>query len=169
MEDPFNLVPPDIKERYQRADFVDRAQKAGRLLEKHLQATFGREMEVVFVRHDIDPDRLPTTAIPGRWHVKRNNPLPALPSYIPITAPDGSYRDPDSRVPAELAEIDLRRPEVKERVLAETRTDSPQRAAERLLKQEQRRDELASHYRAARRTRGEGGLRKSFERKRSMK
>jgi len=69
----------------------------------------------------------------------------------------------------ELAEIDLRDSKVKQRILDRTRTDSPHKAAERALRKEQRIDVMASDYKAARRVRGEGGLKKSFERKRRMK
>lgn len=164
MKDPLGIVPYDIRAKYEKAEWVDGAVKSGRALEAHLKATFGREMEVVFVKprsRDI-----PESCIPGRWHVRRNNPPPAVPSYIPITTPDGGYRDPDFGVVEELHRIDLRRPEVKARVLAETRTDSPHKAAERALRAEQRRDAMAEDYRAARRVRGETGLKKSFDGKR---
>lgn len=168
MKDPLGIVPPDIKARYEAAEWVDGAVKSGRALEAHLKATFGPEMEVVLVKTTIDPEKCPESCIPGRWHVRRNNSPPTLPSYIPITTPDGGYRDPDFGVVEELHRIDLTRREVKERVLAQTRTDSPHKAAERALKKEQRRDVMAMDYRAARRTRGEGGLKKSFEGKRRV-
>lgn len=169
MQDRYNLIPGDIRERYERAEFVDRAAKAGKLLEAHLKATMDPALEVVFVRHDIDPDYLPTSAVAGRWHVRRQNPLPELPTYMPILAPGGAYRDPDSGVPAELAAMDLRRPEVREKVLERARTDSPGRKRAKELEGEQRRDELLTDFQAARRVRGEGGLHKSFEGKRKAK
>lgn len=168
MQDKFGLVPQDIRERYERAEFVDRAAKAGRLLEKHLQATMDPDLEVVFVRHDIDPDYLPTSAVPGRWHVRRKNPLPELPTYMPILAPGGGYRDPDSGVPEELAKIDLRRPGVMQKALERGRTDSPGKTRAKALEKEQRRDEMLTDFQAARRVRGEDGLKKSFEAKRKM-
>lgn len=160
MEDLFGLVPPDIKAKYETAEWVDGSVTAGRALENELKAVFGPEMEVVFVRHDIQPDRLPESAVAGRWHVRRNNPLPALPSYIPITTPDGGYRDPDSGVAAELADIDLTRPGVMQKFIDRTRSDSPHKQKERDLKTEQRQDELKFNYRAAKRVAGDGGLTK---------
>jgi hypothetical protein len=168
VRDAFDLVPPEIKARYEQAEWVERSVTAGRALERELKSLYGPEMEVVLVKPNIGPD-CPQSAIPGRWHVRRNNPPPAVPTYIPITAPDGGYRDPDSGVIAELAEIDLRRPEVKQRFLERTRSDAPDKAAERELRKEQRRDIMAMDYRAARRTRGEGGLKKNYERKRTMR
>jgi hypothetical protein len=166
MEDAFGLVPPDIKAKYERAEWVDRSATAGRALEKELKSVFGREMEVVLVRHDIRSDALPENAVAGRWHVRRNNPPPELPTYIPILAPGGGYRDPDARVVAELAERDLRRPGVMQKMLDRTRTDQPHLQGERDLKKEQRRDVLKEDFRAAKRVRGETGLKKSFAGKR---
>lgn len=167
MKDPLGIVPQDIKARYERAEWVERSVTAGRALERELKATFGPEMEVVLVKPTIDPETAPENVVPGRWHVRRNNPPPALPTYIPILASNGGYRDPDSGVIAELAKIDLRRPGVKERLMQETRTDSPHKQAERDLKKEQRRDVLKSDFKAAKRVRGEGGLTKDFSKKRA--
>jgi hypothetical protein len=166
MKDPFGLVPADIKARYERAEWVDGAAKSGQALERELKSLYGSEMEVVLVKPTIDPATCPASAIPGRWHVRRNNPPPAVPTYIPITTPDGGYRDPDSGVIAELAEIDLRRPEVRQKFLDRSRIDAPHKQRDRDLKKEQRHDELEHNFKAAKRVRGEGGLTKSFEAKR---
>lgn len=167
MKDPLGLVPPDIKAKYDRAEWVDRSATAGRALEKELKSVFGREMEVVLVRHDISPEALPVNAVAGRWHVRRNNPPPELPTYIPILGEDGGYRDPDAQVIAELAARDLRRPGVLQKMLDRGRTDQPHKQRERDLRKEQRRDELKSNFKAAKRVRGEGGLKKSFAGKRA--
>jgi hypothetical protein len=167
MKDPMGIVPGDIKARYDRADWVDRSATAGKALETELKSVFGREMEVVLVRHDISPEALPVNAVAGRWHVRRNNPAPELPTYIPILAEDGGYRDPDAGVIAELAERDLRRPGVLKKMLDRGRTDAPHKKAERDLNTEQRRDELDFNFKAAKRVRGEGGLRKNFSKKRA--
>lgn len=166
MRDAFGLVPPDIKAKYARAEWVDRSATAGRALETELKSVFGREMEVVLVRHDIHPEVLPQNAVAGRWHVRRNNPAPELPTYIPILAEDGGYRDPDAQVIAELAERDLRRPGVLKKMMDRARTDQPHKQGERELKTEQRRDILKEDFRAAKRVRGEGGLKKGFAGKR---
>lgn len=163
MKDPWGIVPPDIRARYDQAEWVERSVTAGRALERELKNTFGPEMEVVFVK---DHPELPESCEPWRWHVRRNNPPPALPTYLPILAQGGGYRDPDAGVIVELHEMDLRRPGVKEKLMERSRTDSPHKAAERELRKEQRRDVLKSDFKAARRVRGEGGLRKSFAQKR---
>lgn len=166
MRDLFGLVPPDIKARHERAEWVDRSVTAGRALERELKSTFGPEMEVVLVKPTIDPENTPENVVPGRWHVRRNNSPPALATYIPILAPGGGYRDPDAGVIAELAEVDLRRPGVKEKLIAYGRTDRPHKQTERALKKEQRIDTAKSDFKAAKRVRGDGGLTRSFAGKR---
>lgn len=165
MRDPMNLVPADIKARYEAEEFVDKSVTAGRALESELKSAFGEEMEVCFVRHDIREEALPANAIAGRWHVRRNNPPPELPTYMPILGINGSYRDPDAMVVAELYDRDLRRPEVRQRMLDETRLDKPHMARQRELEREQRIDVMKEDYRAAKRVRGEGGLKKNFSKK----
>jgi hypothetical protein len=166
MQDPFGIVPADIKAKYEQAEWVDRSVGAGRALERELKSTFGPEMEVVLVKPTIDPEHAPANVIPGRWHVRRNNAPPALATYIPITTPDGGYRDPDAGVIAELAQVDLRRPGVKEKLIARGRTDSPHKQGERELHKEQRVDQMKEDFRAGKRVRGEGGLKKSYAGKR---
>ena len=166
LEDRLGIVPPDIRARYERQEFVERGVNAGRALARYLKEHYGPEMDVVFVRHDARPDDIPESCVPGRWHVVKHIPPPALPRYLPILGPGGSYRDPDFGVVAELAETDLRRPGVMERMMERNRTDAPHKRRERELKTEQRRDELKHNFEAAKRVRGEGGLKKSFEAKR---
>jgi len=167
MKDTFGLVPPDIKAKYERAEWVDKSATAGRALEKELQSIFGREMEVVLVRHDISPQTLPDGAVAGAWHVRRNNPAPELPTYMPILDSDGGYREPDSQVIAELAARDLRRKGVMQKVLDRTRTDQPHLQGQKDLRKEQRHDQLKEDFRAAKRVRGEGGLKRSYAKKRA--
>jgi hypothetical protein len=161
------ILPPAIRARHERADWVDKAARGGRELAKALRARYGPEMDVVLVRGGSDPDGLPDECVPNRWHVRRQNPVPEMPTYFPILGPDGTYRDPDFGVLEELAQMDLRRPEVMQRMLERTRIDAPHKRAERELRTEQRRDELRFNFKAARRVRGEGGLKRSFHRKRS--
>ena len=156
MQDPLGIVPADIRAKYEKAEWVQGATHAGRALERELKALYGPRMEVVLVKPSIDPEHAPANVIPGRWHVRRNNDPPAVPTYIPITAPDGGYRDPDSGVTAELVNVDLTRPEVRQRFMDHSRTDSPHLQAERNLRKEQRQDVLKSDFKAAKRVRGEG-------------
>lgn len=157
MKDTYGLLPPSIRAKYEREEFVDRAARAGRGLDAALKA-LDPALSCVFVRPDIHEDALPVNAVRGRWHVRRNNPAPHAPTYIPILAPGGGYREPDSGVLDELRKRDLRRPEVMQEVLARGRNKADAKGKE--LKAEQRRDEMVSDFRAAKRVAGDGGLKK---------
>ncbi|MBS1890974.1 MAG: hypothetical protein JST59_06760 [Actinobacteria bacterium] len=155
----------ELRSLYEGERFIDHLSHQGAPLERELIATFGPEMEVVRVRGDYSEDAMPAGCVPGAWHVRRRNPAPEFPSYIPIVGPGETYRDPDSRVVAELAARDLRRRGVREDHINRSRTDAPHKAAERALGVEQRRDVLKEDFRAAKRVRGEGGLKKNFSKK----
>lgn len=154
MRDPMGLVPPQIKAEYEREEFVEHAARSGRALDNALKQ-MDPALSVVFVRHGVPEDDLPGGVIAGRWHVRRDNPPPAVPSYIPITQPDGSYRDPDFGVLHELAERDLWRDGGLHKALAK-----PDRSKARELAQEQRQDVMREDFRAAKRVAGDGGLTK---------
>src|SRR5882672_7769611 len=168
MDDPFGLIPPDIRAKYEKAEWVEKASTAGRALEKELKSIYGREMEVVIVGQRVKPGEngVPETVVPGCWHVRRNNPPPALPTYMAILNEDGGYREPDARVIAELEARNLRNPKVMQETLSKTRTDQPHLKPARDLYKEQRHDQLNEDFRAARRVRGEGGLKKGYAGKR---
>lgn len=169
MEDVLGIVPPHIRAKYENEEAVEREVRGSRELNRRLRDAFGPDVEVCRVGPRAEPSNFSGNIVPGFWHVRVHGAPPAVPHYTPITTPEGGYREPSARIFGELANIDLRRPEVKARVLAQTRTDQPLRAAERALKAEQRVDEGKHNFEAAKRVRGEGGLRKSYERKRSMK
>lgn len=161
----------ELRAIYRREDFIDTLSMSGGArhqagaLEQELHSAFGPEMEVVRVRGDYDPAGMPPGCVPGAWHVRRRNPAPELPTYMPIVGPGGTYREPDSRVVAELAARDLRRRGVRQDLINRSRTDAPHKAAERALAAEQRRDVMKEDFRAAKRVRGEGGLKKNFSKK----
>jgi hypothetical protein len=157
VQDRYGLLPPSIRAKYEREEFVDHSVPKARGFAEALKAVHP-DMELVFVRHDIAESQLPQNAVRGRWHVRKQNAAPLAPSYIPILGPDGSYREPDSGVLRELAEGDLRKRKVMEGVLEQTRTDRGN--VDGQLKTEQRQDGMKEDYRAARRVTGEGGLKK---------
>lgn len=167
MRDPLGILPAGIRERYAREEAVEREVRGAREMTRLLREHFGPDVEAVRVGPRADPGQFSGKVMPGYWHVRVHRPLPGIPHYIPVTTPEGGYREPSARVVGELFEMDLRRPEVMRRFLERARTDSPNKEAERELRSEQRRDILKSDFRAAKRVRGEGGLKKSFEGKRS--
>lgn len=145
MKDNFGLVPPDIRARIEAEEYRDHQAKAGRAISEALTALHP-DLELVFVRHDAAPESLPPGAVPGRWHVHKRGPIPF---FAPITTPDGGYRDPDSGILRELAERDLRKPGALEKALGQV-----DYSAQRQLETEQRRDEMVSDFKAAKRVKG---------------
>jgi hypothetical protein len=156
VQDALGIVPPEIRAKYEREEWVERGVRAGRALERALK-DMDPALDVVFIKPDIGEEYLPGGAIPGYWHVRRNNPAPAVPTYMPITTEDGGFRQPDFGVIDELRRSDLWAPGALEKAL---RQEDRTRAKE--LAKEQRLDELKSDFRAARRVSGEGGLHKRF-------
>lgn len=169
MKDPLGLVPKHIREIHERQEFVDRGARVGRELDQALKAVDSR-LSCVFIRPDIREADLPGEAIAGRWHVRRHNDPPALPTYLPIVGPNGTYADPEvqvDRIIRQLAERDLRRKGVTARMMELGRADSQKKTHAKELEAEQRRDEIKHNFEAAKRVAGEGGLHKSFAKKRS--
>lgn len=154
MRDVLGLVPPEIRARIAREEYVDRQAGAGRALKAALRS-MDPLLGLVFVK-PVAEEMLPPGAIPGRWHVKRDNPPPAVPTYIPITTPDGGYREPSERILMELADRDLTNPKVLERILDQGRD---QRQKE--LEKEQRLDEIRADFKTAKRL-TEGALENSY-------
>jgi hypothetical protein len=115
-------------------------------------------LSLVWVKSDIPPWEIPESVIPGRWHVKRENPG-LVPTYMAITREDGGYREPDFGVLMEVKKRDLWTSGIP---------DSPADALkkieekERTLEDEQRVDEMKADYRAARRVAGENVHKRSW-------
>jgi len=104
---------------------------------------------------ELPPKARAAGVIPGRWHMKLlTHPVNA---YFPITGPDWEYRDPDLHFAEEMKARDLQRSGALEEI--EDAEDQRERDAIRaeLLEGEQREDETAMAFRAAKRVRGDGG------------
>jgi hypothetical protein len=144
MRDTFQLVPPEIRAMVEAEEWRDRQAKAGRAISEALTALHP-DLSLVFVRHDAVPDALPPGAVPGRWHVRKKGPIPF---FAPITTPDGGYREPDARVVMEMAERDMRRPEVAQRVFTRGEREAAKRRKDRALRKEQERDVLKEDLKA---------------------
>jgi hypothetical protein len=134
-------------------------------LERELRLLDDR-FRVVFI--DPEAGRLPPKMrgpglIPGRWHMKlythpRNE-------YFPITGPNWEYREPELVIVEEMKARDLwRRGALEEIRKGEEREEADQARQER-LEQEQRKDEVALAYRAAKRVSGDGGEHRRHDRK----
>ncbi len=156
MRDTFGLVPPHIRANAEREELVDKHLQGAVALATALQRLDPR-LEL-WKANDRHPDP-PSGVIPGYWHVVRHNDPPAPDSYKPITTPSGGFREPDSGVLHELERDDSWGRHYS------LPTDDYDEAQKPILKQrelesEQRKDEIASNYAAAKRTAGDGGLEK---------
>lgn len=155
MRDTFGLLDPVTRANVEREEMVDgQVARAGavakglRDLDPRLKLTFFSERAEP--RYDI---------VPGRWHVWLQND-PGMPdAYYPIQGDDGSYREPDWGVVQAMKMADMWSPNYS---LPSDDYDAHQAKVEkeRALKSEQRKDQIASDYAAAKRVAGDGGLMK---------
>jgi hypothetical protein len=152
MKDLFGLVPPEIRRLVEAEEFKDRQAKAGRAISQALTALHPG-LDLVFVRHDAAPEILPPGAVAGRWHVRNKDAQP-IATFTPICTPGGGYREPDSGILQELADRDMRRSEVAERVFGRHEREKAQKAKDKALEREQHRDDMRADLRAGWRVKG---------------
>ena len=150
MRDQYGLVPPHIRQNYEREEMVDKQMAKAVSLYHALQA-FDRRLDLVFINDRADPGY---GIRPGRWHVVRKNDPPAPDSYMPIETPDGKYMEPHSGILRELQERDLWKHGVPKN------DDKPAALKEykRNARAEAMADELAADLRAGARLPGDKGL-----------
>jgi hypothetical protein len=160
---PAGLHVPISREERMRALDARREQmeaadnSKGQPLERELR-TIDDRLRVVFIEPragELHPRERGPGVVPGRWHVKLlTHPQNA---YFPICGEDWVYREPDLALVEELKKRDLwRRGALEEIRNAEEGAERARIRAE-LLEGEQREDEVALAYRAAKRVRGDGG------------
>ncbi len=92
--------------------------------------------------------------IPERWHVKRTNPN-TIDTYMPITGPGGSYREPASDILEELRARDMHSGQALKAAKNREILEEARKVRHLRLNQEQATDHIAEDYRAARRVAGE--------------
>jgi hypothetical protein len=115
-------------------------------------------LEVVFVGDPRVPDwEMPPGMHRNRWHVRRTPPE-ALDTYWPIMGPDGEFMDLDHSLIDRMKAADLWRPGALQEMRDRQEKEARRREAERALSSEQRIDEGAAIYSAAKRMAGDGGL-----------
>lgn len=145
--DRFDLLPLSIKENYRREEMesvIDRHLEQASALAKALSDMDDGRLSLVFFSDRADPER---GIVPGRWHVRRRNDLPSPNSYMPITTPDGDYKEPGFFVIEELRKRDLRKHGLP--TYTEPAND---------LQREQVKDEARLTAAAALRVAGDGGM-----------
>lgn len=133
-------------------EYNDRLAQRARGIAEAL-AALKPSLELMLCRRDVDPSQVPSDCIPGYWHVRDNAAQP-VPVHYPITTPDGSYREPDSRIVEELAQRDMRRPDVAAEVFGRPAREAERRRRAKALKDEQWKDEMVSEVKAAKRVKG---------------
>jgi hypothetical protein len=101
------LLPDLLAIDAERAAVVDAQVEKGHEMTRILREV-DPYLECVFIGRGSDVE-LPGV-LPGHWHIMRHNPETAD-TYIPITAPDGSYAEPGSWCLDLLRERDLQNPE----------------------------------------------------------
>lgn len=151
MYDRYGLLPPVIRHDYERAEMIDRQIGAAVALCAALK-DLDENLDVQFITNRADANY---GIKPGRWHVVRSNPDPAPDTYIPITTPDGGYREPDFGVVEEMRQRDLWRTGKMEEFTAPTKP-----AESKAPSREETLDALVEDSRAAMRVAGDGGMEK---------
>jgi len=152
MEDRFGLVPPEIRRMHEADEYVDRTKRRIRGVAEALRA-LKPSLELVYCKPNVAPQAVPYDCTPGFWHVRDNDALP-VPKHYPITGSKGEYREPDSAIVSELAQQDMRRPDVAEKVFGRSRREAERRRRAADLKKDQWHDEMVSDVKAAQRVQG---------------
>lgn len=138
---------------------------ASEALERELRELDPR-FRVVFVdprAGELPPKYRGPGLIPGRWHMKllthpRNE-------YFPITGPNWEYREPELAIVEEMKSRDLWRAGALEEIRKGEEREEAARVRQEALEREQREDEVALAYRAAKRVSGDGGELRRTDRK----
>jgi hypothetical protein len=129
---------------------------------KVLQEELDPRLSIVFIGEGTPEEEIEQVpeghVVANRWHVRRRNDPPIADSYMPITTPDGGYREPDSGILFELGRRDMWRGGSVDAFLQTRREDEQRRVRARELRREQLKDEMAADIRAAYRVPGDAGM-----------
>lgn len=153
MIDRFGLLDPVTRANLEQREMVDSQMSAATHVAAGLRDLDPRLKLVFFTenaesRYDI---------VPGRWHVWLDNEPGKPDAYYPIQGDNDSYREPDWGVVEAMRMADMWSSNY---ALPGDDYDAEQAKIEkqRALKKEQAADEIASHYAAAKRVAGDGGM-----------
>lgn len=159
------VVPAWVEENQERERFIDGQIMLGLYWTRVLK-DFDERLSVVFITenaHAIAVEDGVTYKVeipgivPGRWHVRRKNDPPYADTYMPITTPEGEYREPDAQVVEEVQRRSMQNRTVSD-IIEERKVDERAQERQRELFREQMRDESAIHIRAMQRLPGDGGM-----------
>jgi hypothetical protein len=164
------LVPVSHEERMRAIDARREKMEAtdssaGQPLERELR-TLDDRLRVVLVdprAGELHPRERGPGLIPRRWHIKLlTRPLNA---YFPLCGPDWVYAEPGLFWVERFKARDLWRRGALEEIRRGEEAEEKRRARQEQLEAEQRRDETALAYRAAKRVRGDGGEHRRTDRR----
>lgn len=168
---PAGLIVPVSREERLRAidaltEKMETGEPGGEALERELREIDDR-LRVVRISDragELPPRSRAPGVIPGRWHVKLlTRPRNA---YFALCGPDWTYAEPGLFWVERFKQRDLWRKGALEEIRKGEEEDERARIRQELLEAEQREDEVALAYRAAKRVNGDGGEHRRFDRKR---
>lgn len=149
-----------------RTEKMEVEREGGEPLERELRLLDDR-LRVVFISlraGALHPRERAPGVVPGRWHVKLlTHPRNA---YFAIAGPNYEYREPELAVAEEMKARDLWRPGALEKIRRGEEEAERARIRQELLEKEQREDEVALAFRAAKRVNGDRGEFRRHDRKR---
>lgn len=133
---------------------------------EHELRTIDDRLRVVFISPragELHPRERGPGLIPGRWHIKLlTQPQNA---YFPICGPNWEFREPELAVVEEMKARDLWRRGALEEIRKGEEAEERARIRQASLEKEQREDEVALAYRAAKRVPGDRGEHHRHDRK----
>lgn len=164
------IVPISRQERLRaidaRTEKMETGEPGGKALERELRLIDDR-IRVVRISDragELHPRERAPGVVPGRWHVKLlTHPRNA---YFALCGPDWAYSEPGLFWVERFKERDLWRSGALEEIRKAEEADERDRIRQELLEKEQREDEVALAYRAAKRVNGDRGEHHRHDRKR---
>lgn len=168
---PAGLIVPVSRQQRLRAidalaEKMETGEPGGEALERELRQIDDR-LRVVRISDragELPPRSRAPGVIPGRWHVKLlTEPRNA---YYALCGEDWTYAEPGLYWVERFKARDLWRRGALEEIRKGEEEDERARIRQELLEKEQREDEVALAYRAAKRVNGDGGEHRRTDRKR---
>lgn len=142
------ILPPEVQYRMELEEGLERL---GRLRER---AGWLKEFDAHLKQIDHRLSLVKATEnstqaglVPGFWHVQRLNDV-TMPSYLPITMPDGSFSEPTSWHLEQLRKSDLQRPGALDELRKRQEREAAQRERDKALLRGDRVEELLGRVKA---------------------
>jgi hypothetical protein len=145
------ILPDSVQAELDKEEFIERQGYLAKTL-RGLLRDLDPNLDLVWVKEKAPAiDGL----VPGRWHIRRRN-QGAPDTYMPVVTADGGYMEPHAGLIEQLKQRDMWRVgDIKQHFLDQHSKNEAKKEKNANLKREQRRDNIAADYRAARRVPGE--------------